>query len=430
MNPEMKKPKIFYGWYILAIGMFGAFLGAATSQVFMSTMLKPLTEEFGWSRTTATGAITTGTIMAGLFSFPFGKLADRYGPRLLSSLGAFVIACAYIGITKFSRLWEFYVVFVIARVVTSNTLSSIVPQTAAVNWFRRFRGRALGMLSMATPLGASVLAFVAQLIMDRHGWRTVFVSFAVVMVLLVAIPAALVLRRRPEDLGLVPDGIHSGPEAAASKELPPAQEDVAWTVGQAVRTRTMWLLIAAMLMALLINAGVGFHLVAYYTDVGIVPSAAVGALSIYALTGALANVVWGFLSERLPERILASVVMILTSAAILYLQTVRTIPEAFLFAILFGLTSRGEGTLVNIIMAHYYGRNSYGAISGFVHPFNMIGLGFGPLICSIGFDLTGSYHMLFRVFVVASLISALLFWLARKPSLPAGSLQTHPRAEI
>jgi MFS family permease len=107
-----------------------------------------------------------------------------------------------------------------------------------------------------------------------------------------------------------------------------------------------------------------------------------------------------------------------------------TATGAFLFAVLFGLTSRGEATLVNIILAHYYGRSSYGAISGFVYPFNMVGLGFGPLICSLGFDLTGSYQMLFSVFVAASLISALLLWLAKKPTLPAGNLRTHPPAEI
>jgi cyanate permease len=81
-------------------------------------------------------------------------------------------------------------------------------------------------------------------------------------------------------------------------------------------------------------------------------------------------------------------------------------------------------------MAHYYGRNSYDTISGFVYPFHMVGLGFGPLICSLGFDLTGSYQMLFSVFAAASLISALLLWLAKKPTLPARNLRMHPPAEI
>ena len=430
MNLKTDPPKLFYGWYVLAIGMFGAFMGAGTSQVFMSTMLKPLTGEFGWSRTTATGAITAGTLLAGLFSFLFGRLADRYGPRLLTSLGALVATCTYLAMTTFTTLWQFYVIIVIARVVTANTLSSVVPQTAVVNWFRRYRGRALGLLSMATPLGASVLAFTAQLMMEHYGWRTVFLWFALTMGFLLVIPAALVLRRRPEDLGLVPDGIQSEPATPASEGPSPARGEPAWTVSQAIRTRTLWLLITGIVIALTVNTGVGFHLVAYYTDVGIVPSAAVGALSIYALTGAVANVVWGFLSERLPERILASVVMALTAMAIAYLQTVRTIPGAFLFAVLFGLTSRGEGALVNIIIAQYYGRSSYGAIGGFVFPFTMFAVGFGPLICSLGFDLTGSYHMFLSVFIGASLISALLFWLATKPPLPAGGLRTQPPLEI
>ena len=171
-----------------------------------------------------------------------------------------------------------------------------------------------------------------------------------------------------------------------------------------------------MAVANAVNSGISFHLVAHYTDIGIVPSIAVGAMSVYALTGALSNVIWGFLSERVPERLLATVVMGLSAAAILYLQSVRTNGSAFIFAVLFGLTSRGEGTLVNVILAQYYGRNSYGAISGFMLPFSMVGLGLGPLISSVGFDLTGSYRALFGVFIAASILAAVLIWLARKPT--------------
>jgi nitrate/nitrite transporter NarK len=110
--------------------------------------------------------------------------------------------------------------------------------------------------------------------------------------------------------------------------------------------------------------------------------------------------------------------MVLTAVTILYLQSVRTIAGACIFAVLFGLTARGEGTMVNIILAQYYGRSSYGAINGFVLPFNNLGLGFGPLISSVSFDLTGSYQTLFSVFIGASMITAVLFWLAKKPTLP------------
>jgi len=418
MKQEKKQTKIFYGWYILAIGMVGSILGAGTSNLFMSIMLKPLTEEFGWSRTAVTGAITTGTILAGLVSLPFGKLVDRYGTRWLTSLGAVVAAGMYVLMTKFVELWQFYVVFVMARVISMGAVTNIAPRTAAVNWFRRYRGRALGLLSMATPLGASMLAMIAQFIMQDHGWRTVFLVFALAMLFLQALPAALILRRRPEDLGLVPDGGPSVDVTPASSLKRADEEESDWTLSEAIRTPTMWLLIAAIIVGLIVNTGIGFHLVAYYTDIGIAPSIAVGALSLYAFTGALGNIIWGFLSERFSERFLASVVMVLTAATILYLQSVRTITGAFIFAALFGLTSRGEGTLVNIILAQYYGRSSYGAINGFVMPFHNLGLGFGPLISSVSFDLTGSYQTLFSVFIGASMIAAVLFWLSKKPTLP------------
>jgi sugar phosphate permease len=418
MKQEKKQTKIFYGWYILAIGMAGSILGAGTSNLFMSIMLKPFTEEFGWSRTAVTGAITTGTILAGLVSLPFGKMVDRYGTRWLTSLGAFVAAGMYVLMTKFVELWQFYVVFVMARVISMGAVTNIAPRTAAVNWFRRYRGRALGLLSMATPLGASMLAMIAQFIMQDHGWRTVFLVFALAMLFLQALPAALILRRRPEDLGLVPDGGPSVDVTPASSLKRADEEESDWTLSEAIRTPTMWLLIAAIIVGLIVNTGIGFHLVAYYTDIGIAPSIAVGALSLYAFTGALGNIIWGFLSERLSERFLASAVMVLTAITILYLQSVRTITGAFIFAVIFGLTSRGEGTLVNIILAQYYGRSSYGAINGFVMPFHNLGLGFGPLISSVSFDLTGSYQTLFSVFIGASMIAAVLFWLSKKPTLP------------
>jgi MFS family permease len=171
------------------------------------------------------------------------------------------------------------------------------------------------------------------------------------------------------------------------------------------------------MVASTVASGIGFHLVAYFTDIGIASSVAVGAIGIYALTGAVGNVIWGFLSEKVSERLLAAGVMFLMAVMILYLRSVRTVTGVFVFVILFGAAARGEGTLVNIILAQYYGRRSYGAISGFNFPFHMVGLGFGPLISSVSFDLTGSYQALFYVFTGVTIIAAFLLWLARKPTL-------------
>ena len=214
--------------------MLGAFMAAGTSQLFMSIMLKPLTQEFGWSRTAATGAITTGTIIAGILSLPIGKLADKYGPRALASLGALITAIAYIAFSKLVALWQFYLIFIISRAISTNTLSNIVPRTAVVNWFFRFRGRALGLLAMSPALGASVLTIIAQFIMKNHGWRVVFAIFAIGMIVFQAIPAALILRKRPEDFGLLPDGERKVAVSITSSTQVGAEEELNWTLRDAI----------------------------------------------------------------------------------------------------------------------------------------------------------------------------------------------------
>jgi MFS family permease len=208
-TPPTRAPRIFYGWYVLGVAMLAAFLAAGSSQLFMSIMLKPMTDEFGWSRTATTGAITLGTIVAGLVAPGFGRLADRHGPRVLMTLGALLLGGAYLALAHLGELWQFYAVYVAARGLTSPMLTGVVPMTAATNWFRRMRGRALGFVAMATPLGGAVLAFGGELIIERAGWQTVFMAFAGLTLTVLVVPAAVLLRRTPEEMGLLPDGAPS-----------------------------------------------------------------------------------------------------------------------------------------------------------------------------------------------------------------------------
>jgi MFS transporter, OFA family, oxalate/formate antiporter len=145
---------------------------------------------------------------------------------------------------------------------------------------------------------------------------------------------------------------------------------------------------------------------------------AAGAISLYALFGALANFVWGFLVERMSERLLLVAAMVLSGIALLLTLPVQAAAPALAVAAVYGLAGRGEGTLVNTVLAQYYGRESYGRIAGFVSPFNMAALGIGPLLASLSFDLAGSYNLAFAVFSSTYIASAVLLWLVRKPSRP------------
>jgi len=125
------------------------------------------------------------------------------------------------------------------------------------------------------------------------------------------------------------------------------------------------------------------------------------------------------LVEKISERALAVFAMVLSSASVLFLLTVEATPAAFAFALVFGLAARGESSLIMIMVAQYYGRASYGTINGFITPFQMLGLGLGPLVASISYDLSGSYDNAFFLFAAFFGLSAVALFMARRPPLPA-----------
>ena len=412
-----KAGRIFYGWYVVGIVMVGGFLAAGCSQLFMGVMLKPMSEDLGWTRTETSGAITLGTFAGGLLAPGMGWLTDRYGPRLLAPFCALVVVAMYFILSNVSSLVVFYVAYILARGLSNSALSGVVPLTLATNWFRRYRGRAMGLVSMSLPLGGSVLVLVGQLVIEAQGWRIVFAIFGMALLVLYIGPALFIIRRRPEDIGLLPDGATQLSQDDAS--MKGYQPEISWSLKQAVRTTTLWLLIAGLFFGLLANGAIGYHLVAYYSDKGISATTAATALSLYGFTGALANALWGVLVERISERALAVFAMLLSSAAVLFLLTVEATPAAFAFALVFGLAARGESSLIMIMVAQYYGRASYGTINGFITPFQMLGLGLGPLVASISYDLSGSYDNAFFLFAAFFGLSAVALFMARRPPLPA-----------
>jgi MFS family permease len=186
-----------------------------------------------------------------------------------------------------------------------------------------------------------------------------------------------------------------------------------------VRSPTLWLLVSSAFLAAIGTGGVAFHSAAYFTDVRIAPTIAAGAVSVMALSGAFGNGLWGALAERLHPRRLSVATMIVSAASVGLLMQVSTAGAAYLFALLFGLNARGAGVLVHILIARYFGRGSFGAISSVLDPFHKGGLGLGALLAGIVFDYAGSYRPVFMIFLLSYLLSALLIFLARRPRAQA-----------
>ncbi len=269
----------------------------------------------------------------------------------------------------------------------------------------------MGLVAMSTPLGSAAMTLIYQFLVTHYGWRSAFLVLGLAFLLLVVVPAAIFLRRQPEDLGMYPDGVAPilHPDAISTAAVADfgRMPSAVGRAREAVQTSALWLLVASVFLASLGTGGIAFHTVAYFTDVQIPPAVAAGAVSVMALSGAFGNGIWGALAERLSPRSLSVTTTALSAASVALLMHVNTPLTAYLFGVLFGISARGgTAVLTQIMLAHYFGRRSFGAISGVLEPFHKGGLGVGALVAGVAFDWSGNYRAALLFFLTSYLLSA------------------------
>ena len=411
-------PPFFYGWVVLGVCVVAAGVASTASNVFTSSMVLSITGELGWSRTDLTGVVTLATMLVGLAAPLFGRLVDRFGSRALMPVGALAFGAGMFIISAMDSLWQFYVGYILARAVGGAGLTGVVAQTAIVNWFIRMRGRTLGILSMALPLTQSVLVPVGQALVVLGGWRMVYQIMAVAALLLALVPALLFMRRRPEDVGLLPDGGEASAPAAGGQARRPRSREFSFRPREAARTPAFWLMVAGQFCAIVSSGAISFHLPLFWAEKGLPLAITAGTLSAFALAGGLSNGIWGVLSERMSERLLVMVVQTMAVGVCVAMLVFEGPVAALLLSAAYGVAGRGEGTLFNLLLANYFGRGHFGSISGLFQPFASVGLGLGPLLGSLGFDTTGGYQAAWMLFAALHLSTVLIMLLVRTPALP------------
>ncbi len=422
MPQALRKPKVFYGWFIVGVVFLGQFLGNGIMNIPLGAILKPLTDDTGWSRTQVTFAASVGSI-AGSFLAPIsGRLADRHGPRVLMTLGSVVLGIVFVGLTYMQSLWQFYVLYIIGRMTTGNSLQGIPSNTAVVNWFVRMRGRAVGITTSATYIGGATQAFLARYLTPIFGWRSVWLTFGILTLGILTLPAAMLLRRRPEDIGLRPDGDTPEEEVPGQSGAPSqrrsAVQEVRWPVKAALRTRAFWFLSISFALMQVALASTLVHQVAYFTDKGIPYETAVVGLGLFALLGALGQFTWGLIAERVDVRYCIVINLFLGLLGLWVLMTATDKVSVLMFTLTFGFGIPSMLSLSSIIYANYFGRLSIGSIRGVIAPFQSVGVASGPFLTALVFDAFHSYVPAFSVFALFFVIAIVLVLLAKRPQLP------------
>jgi len=414
------KGRIYYGWFVAGAAAATEFANAASAISILTIFVIPMSEEFGWSRTEIAGATSLGAILGAALAPLAGMMVDRVGSRILLVMGGLVVAGACFYLAAAQTLIGFYIAFTFARTADQG-LIKIGTSPVVVKWFRRYRGRAVAVVFFGGMLGIIILAPIVQVVISAWGWRAAWVMLGGLMLTLGVLPSALVIRRQPEDLGLLVDG--ALPEQSSiehtptiiSHDLPPQDGETEWLLHDVLRTPAFWLLLLSLFAVSTASSGVVLHLVPYLIEQGLSSGSAVTIISIFSASGAAGTLVMGFLSERTSPRILMFLGYLLAATAMGVLVIVDNLAEAYLFAVLQGVAASGINVLAPILLASYYGRRSMGSIFGITRAAQVIGFALGALISGVVYDSTGSYQDAFIFFVVIAVASSLLVLLARQP---------------
>lgn len=421
----------YYGWLILAMIFLANFAATGSTQVVLGGIQVFITDDTGWKNSTISFSVTAGTWISGLLAPFAGRLADRYGPRWLMPAGLVVAAVSFFSMAGVNSVAQFFAAYIFGRAVGNPVLIGIVPRTAAVNFFRRRRNMVLAMVSTFRPISGAINIQIISLIALKWGWRTAYRYLGFLSVVL-AVPLLLLMRRRPEDIGLLPDGESPGgltrarAEGAGARTLL-SDTEFSWTAKEAVRTRAFWMVAITSAFGTLASGTVGFSLVPYLAeDVGLSKAQAAGVLSLGTFL-AITTLAWGYFADVITPRRCLAAALIMSGIMVMFLTTVTSLYMAVAFALLFGSFSGPADSLQSMMLAQYFGRNSYGTILGIFNPLQTMMLGLGPVLGAVFREAFGSYTTLYVALAISYIVGGILILFAKPPALPARATILPPK---
>ena len=420
---------VFYGWWL---GGISSFIRMSSVPLFhaMGLWFVALEAQFGWSRTQLSLAFAFTRVEGGLLGPVEGYLTDRLGARRLVFIGLLILGGGFLPFGQVRHLWMYYLAFLIMAL--GQGLSGWLPITTMLNnWFVRRRAMAMGWSNAGSRLGGLLLIPLLAWAIDpdfgRVGW-TLTAAFLGVFFLVVALPVSRLIRNRPEDYNLRPDGDPPDPPplarpASASSQLSQASGD--FTVAQAMRTQAFWCIAVGHALTATVIVSLMTHLAPLLTDEGFSLQTAGWVVTVYTAVSMVFQVVGGYVGGRVPKNVGMFVFSSIQAGAVLIIVTFPSnIGMVYVFAVLFGIGFGGTSPLATSIRGDYFGRASFGKILGLSSvPMNILLLGASPF-AGLMYDIKGNYTIAFATLAALNFLGAVLLLMARKPTLTSGPQRT------
>lgn len=376
-------------WVVVAASAVGLTFSIGTLLVFsFGVFVRPLSTEFGWSRTQLSGAITASQYTLAASGWVWGALIDRFGPRPVVLPSVVLLSLLVASLGALTNLWQLYAVCAAVPLLAGGA-SPLGYAGILVRRFDRHLGLALGLALTGIGLGGAILPPLATAFLTDYGWRAAYVGIGL-LTLVVTVPAALVATN------------------GASRRTPLQAGAVGVPVLALMRRRAFVLVCLAFALLGAISIGAMAHFVPMMTDRGFAPAAAAGMASVIGISTIVFRVGSGWLVDRVHARYVLAMIAVLETIALLLLAEAVGTLAAYAAAILLGAVFGAEADLLAYAISRYFGQAAFGKLYGVAIGFFVVGVGTGPLLMGAGFDRFGSYGPATLVFAAASIGVALL----------------------
>jgi MFS family permease len=356
--------------------------------------------EFNWSRAAISGTTSLAFLTMGAVGILAGRLNDRIGPRVLIMISGTSFGLGFLLISRIQALWQLYLLFGILVGIGLSTHDIITLSTVA-RWFVTRRGMMSGIVKVGTGIGQLFSPLIATTLIAAYGWRnSCLIIGAVVLVILVAV--AQVMRRDPDEMGLLPNG---GSDQPGEQRL---DKEYGITLKAAAGMGQFRIMCLAEFVIFFCLLTIIVHIVPYATDLGLPLAAAAGVLATIGGVSIIGRIVMGATIDRIAGKRSLIICFVVLLCGLLWLQVAKETWMLYLFAAIYGFAHGGFFTVVSPTLAELFGMGSHGVLFGSVLFSGTIGGSFGPLLAGRIFDVVGSYQIVFLLLTGLALTGLLL----------------------
>ncbi|MBN2077200.1 MAG: MFS transporter [Dehalococcoidales bacterium] len=401
---ETGKQKFFYGYVIVALGLFINMVLGGTLYTF-SVFFEPLSTEFGWTRAATSGAFSLYMILHGILYIFTGRMNDKLGPRIVMSLCGLLMGLGYMMMALTGEIWHIYLIYGV--IIAIGMSGGYVPLTSTVTrWFtgNKKRGLMVGISVAGVGLGTMIFPPLARWLIDSYGWKTSYVVIGIA-VLVIIMSSAQFLKRAPEQIGINSDSTGS---------IDTQQQG--FTLQKAVKTRPFWLITLAYFGFGFILQAIMVHIVMHITGLGIPSTTAATMFIVLGGASVCARIFLGSLADRIGNRSIVIGSFILLTITLLWLFIAKEMWAIYIFGALFGFGYGGMVASQSPIVADLFGMRSHGVILGVIVSTITFGSAVGPVIAGAIYDASSSYTVAFIICVVFAIIGIILSLLLRPVS--------------